>query len=133
MQGEAEKSPIADDVNEFLREFKAILTYQPHACDWIGRRGYDAGLPGLSLTQCQAETLIRDELDPHHLVRGPEPDDHHPESACVCMFRLPITADECDAYIKLSLRLIRNRGGQLRAVIWSFKSWTPQDDRPNPA
>lgn len=132
MQGGHEKSPIVEGVDEFLREFRAILTYRPQACDWAGRMGYDAGLPGLRLTQRQAEALIRDELEPHHHVRGPEPDDHHPDTGCVCTFRLPIITDECDAYIKLSLRLIRNHHGQFRAVIWSFKSWTPQDDRAKP-
>lgn len=89
--------------------------------------GYDAALPGLSLTQKQAEDLIRDHLEPKHCVRGPEPEDQNPDTACVCIFRLRIERDDCDAYVKLALRLTRSKSGQLRGIIWSFKNWNEAD------
>jgi hypothetical protein len=113
---------LPEAVPDSLERFKSILDFHPELCAFIDRRGLAEGLAELGLTEMQAKQIIAQDLKAEHHHRGPEPDDHEPDDGIINIFRCPIRGAD-DAYVKIGLRLTRNKGGQLRGVIWSFKQW----------
>ncbi|WP_372922188.1 hypothetical protein [Roseovarius sp.] len=113
---------LPENVEDFLDLFKAILSSQPLSCDWMPRTSLIENLASLGLNQKEAEDVLLKTLKPIHHCKGPEPDDDAPGTGCISVFRCPIDPTT-DAYAKIGLRVTKNKSGQLRAVIWSFKRW----------
>jgi hypothetical protein len=116
------KFEIPENPEGFLHDFQGLLCFHRPSVIWMPRSSMMSEIGQLGLTMEQAEDIILNVLRADHCRRGPEPDDHAPETGKVCIFRCPVEGQ--DAYVKIGLELAKGSRNGLIGKIWSFKTWT---------